>query len=206
MKSIDWKKLFLSSSKKNKLEVYAKELDRFNKKIPLFSRKKGVDFCWELILDSYLAGQLLLKDSSQRCISDIGSGAGFPGVLLAVLDPDREIWLFESNRKKADFLKYICWKLNLKNVEVKHTTIQREKAIKCAVSKAFFPLSKRLLLTGPCFRKGAFYYHLQTSHWKKEWENTDKSTKKLWQVKAVKEYNHSHLPGKRVLLKMQKLL
>ena len=206
MKPLNRKEFFLSPVKSDKLEVYVRELCRFNKKIPLFSRKKGMNFCWELILDSLLAGQLLLKDSSQKCISDIGSGAGFPGVLLAILDPKREIWLFESNRKKADFLKYICWKLNLKNTEVKHTAIQREKAkLECAVSKAFFSLDKRLFLTGPCFKKGAFYYHLQTSDWKEEWENTGKDTKKLWQVKVVKKYHHPLLPGERVLLKTQRL-
>ncbi len=200
-----WNK-FLRDSQIKKFSVYVEALCSFNKVIPLYSRKKGKDFCQELILDSVLAGQILLKDSDHELISDIGSGAGFPGLVLATLDAKRMFWLFEPNKKKADFLKYTCWKMKLKNVQVKNIPIQQEKTfLKCAVSKAFLSLNERLFLTKSRFEKNSFYYHLQTPDWKKKWENGNKEVKKLWKIQEVKSYNHPLLSGKKTLLKTVKL-
>jgi len=51
--------------------------------------------------------------------ADIGSGAGFPGIPIAIARPDIKMVLYESRRLKALFLKNVVEKLNLKNVEVR---------------------------------------------------------------------------------------
>ena len=187
-----------------KLKIYAQNLAHFNKSMAFYSRKKPADFCWNLILDSLLAGQILLKDCAFSCISDIGSGAGFPGLVLAVLDPARDIQLFEPHKKKAGFLEHIIWKMNLQNVRVKNIPIQEEKTLlKCGVSKAFLPLSQRLSLTESCFEKGATYYHLQSPAWKRQ--KIDKKLEKLWKIQELQRYSHPLLPGPRLLLKSQRL-
>jgi len=53
-------------------------------------------------------------------VADIGSGAGFPGIPIAIARPDIKMVLYESRRLKALFLKNVIEKLNLKNVEVRH--------------------------------------------------------------------------------------
>ena len=202
MKTPDGKNHSLNPSQTKALEVYSKELYHFNKTIPLYSRRQKDNFCQEMILDSLLAGRILLKDCSHRIIADIGSGAGFPGIVLAVLDPSREFWLFEPNKKKAAFLEYAGWKMSLTNIKVKNIPVQQEKtALNCAVSKAFLSLHQRLTVTQTAFKPGAYYYHLQSPNWKKEWQKKAVDIQKKWKIKIVKQYQHPFFSTKRVLLR-----
>lgn len=63
--------------------------------------------------------------------ADVGSGGGLPGIPLAVVLPNTEVTLFESVRKKADFLRYAAEELRLGNVRVVNARIEeaaREEA------------------------------------------------------------------------------
>ena len=51
-------------------------------------------------------------------IADVGSGAGFPGIPLAVVEPARHFALIEATGKKCDFLRYVAAELALANVEI----------------------------------------------------------------------------------------
>ena len=67
-------------------------------------------------LDSLLL-QSLLKDEDKNLI-DIGTGAGFPGMMLAIFNEDKNFTLLDSVRKKTDFLELVKNDLDLKNVEI----------------------------------------------------------------------------------------
>ena len=67
-------------------------------------------------LDSLLL-QNLLKEEDETLI-DIGTGAGFPGMMLAIFNENKKFTLLDSVRKKTDFLELIKSELNLKNVEI----------------------------------------------------------------------------------------
>lgn len=69
------------------------------------------------VLDSLLPAQWLPEGGLAL---DVGSGAGFPGLPLAVLRPGLRVFLVESDRKKASFLKVAVADLGLKNVTVLH--------------------------------------------------------------------------------------
>ena len=190
----------LTDSQRKKLTIYVEELLRFNKKFSLYSRKKPKDFIYELILDSLQAGKLLLKDNSQECIADIGSGAGFPGVVLSLLDSQRDFILFEPHQKKSEFLHYVTWKMGLKNIQIKPIPVQKTKEkLSCATSKAFFSLKKRLLLTAPVFKKNGIYYHFQSSKSKDQWSKTPLELRKMWKKEEIKIYIHQG--QERALLK-----
>ena len=202
MQQFNWTNIPLKPLEVKKLKIYIQELCHFNKKIPLYSRQKNEEFCWELILDSLLAGKILFKDSSHPIIADIGSGAGFPGVVLAILSPERKFILFEPHQKKAAFLEYITWKMNLKNIQIKNIPVQKGKGLlNCAVSKAFLSLGQRLALTKPCFKKGAFYYHFQSLNWRQHWEKIPKDIRGSWQIEKVEEYSYLPFLSQRVLIK-----
>ena len=51
-------------------------------------------------------------------VIDLGSGAGFPGVPFAMLAPEVQVTLIESNQKKATFLRELIFLLDLKNARV----------------------------------------------------------------------------------------
>ena len=181
----------LTNIQNEKLTIYAEELFRFNKKFSLYSRKKPKNFIWELILDSLQAGKVLLKDSPHKCIADIGSGAGFPGIVLSLLAPKRIFYLFEPHQKKSEFLHYVTWKMGIKNVQIKAIPVQKTKEkLSCATSKAFFSLHKRLLLTAPVFKKNGVYYHFQSSLDEALWRKTPSELRKIWKMEGIKKYTH----------------
>jgi len=64
------------------------------------------------LLDSLAAGPLLRG----RRVLDAGTGAGFPGLPLAIVEPDREFELVDSNNKKVMFVQHMAGLLGLENV------------------------------------------------------------------------------------------
>ncbi|HYM46262.1 MAG TPA: 16S rRNA (guanine(527)-N(7))-methyltransferase RsmG [Solirubrobacteraceae bacterium] len=69
------------------------------------------------LADSLTALELGLVCSG-RAIADLGSGAGFPGVALAVALPTAQVSLVESQRRKCEFLKRLCLAAEIQNVRV----------------------------------------------------------------------------------------
>lgn len=67
------------------------------------------------IEDSIYPTNFIEKPSS---ILDVGTGAGFPGMILAIAYPDVKTVLCEPRQKRASFLKYVAMELQLSNVEV----------------------------------------------------------------------------------------
>ena len=199
-----WASSLLSPDQQEKLCVYVQQLLHFNKTVALFSRKKSEGFCWEMILDSLVAGKIVLEELKNAEIADIGSGNGFPGIVWALLQPSCSFLLFEPNKKKAQFLEYCIWKMNLKNVEVKNIRIEEyPEKIKYGVSKAFLSLKERLILTEPVFISGASYYHFCSIGWEKEWQNLSVDLQSKWQFLA-KNYSIPSFLSERVLLKTTK--
>ncbi|MEA4925258.1 MAG: 16S rRNA (guanine(527)-N(7))-methyltransferase RsmG [Syntrophomonadaceae bacterium] len=91
-------------------------LEEENKKQNLISRKTGPEEIEQHVKDSLQVLQWI--SLSGRQVVDIGSGAGFPGLILALACPDCYVTLVESDLKKSGFLKYACTELNLSNVEI----------------------------------------------------------------------------------------
>jgi len=60
----------------------------------------------------------ILRPYSPASLIDLGSGAGFPGIPLAMLMPETKVTLIESNQKKSTFLKEVIFALKLANVSV----------------------------------------------------------------------------------------
>ena len=193
----------LTDKQIQQLKVYSFLLIQFNKVCALYSRQKTSTFCWNLIWDSLVASKFLLKDAPKgQALADIGSGAGFPGLVLAILDPSRKVLLYEPQNKKAQFLNYAGFKIGLSNIEVKKMPIQQEKCIlKLAVSKAFLPLDKRLQLAQGAFKKGAMYYHLQSLGWQQDWDKVAPHIKQNWQIKEIKKYKAPLNNSQKVLLR-----
>lgn len=55
---------------------------------------------------------------------DVGTGAGFPGLVLAIALPEQEFHLLDSNSKKIRFLRHMIYKLGLRNVTVHHGRVE----------------------------------------------------------------------------------
>jgi 16S rRNA (guanine527-N7)-methyltransferase len=90
------------------------ELADWNTRMNLTAIRDPAEAVDKHLLDS-LAVRPLLKGLA---VADVGSGAGFPGLPLAVADTDRRFVLVESTGKKAKFLRHVVARLDLPNVEV----------------------------------------------------------------------------------------
>ena len=91
----------------------------FNKTHNIFSRKDNQEVFHKDILDCHPIIQYLKKEKTAL---DLGSGGGFPGILLSITKPKNKIYLIESSAKKCYFLRSVADKLSLNN-----TTIINEK-------------------------------------------------------------------------------
>lgn len=89
-----------------------------NKKFNLTSLDSKDDFIVKNILDSLLVVKFLQEDLSCKRVVDIGSGAGLPGIPLAIYYPNTKFYLLEPTTKRANFLKQVIEFLKLENVEV----------------------------------------------------------------------------------------
>jgi 16S rRNA (guanine527-N7)-methyltransferase len=85
------------------------------------------------------------------CVADVGSGAGLPGIPLALVRPDWRVVLLESNQKKAVFLQQARIELGLKNVEVVAERVENfspKKKFDTVISRAFSSLAVYVQLAG----------------------------------------------------------
>ena len=81
---------------------------------------------------------------------DVGSGAGLPGLVLALMRPDWEFELLDSNSKKCSFVQQAAIELNIKNIQVTCARVQdwkKAKKFDGIISRAFAGLEKFVVLT-----------------------------------------------------------
>ena len=90
------------------------ELARWNKRVNLTAIREPLEMITGHLLDS-LSVRPLLRGSS---VLDVGTGAGFPGLPLAIVEPERSFTLLDSNNKKVMFVEHIAGLLGLDNVIV----------------------------------------------------------------------------------------
>lgn len=56
--------------------------------------------------------------SNVNCVADVGTGAGFPALVLKIIMPEKQFYLIEVSKKKIDFLNLVISKLGLKNIDI----------------------------------------------------------------------------------------
>jgi 16S rRNA (guanine527-N7)-methyltransferase len=137
--------------------IYLQELQTWNARVNLTGLKSPRDMVIKHFLDS-LAVLPFLDDAPS--LADLGSGAGFPGLVLKLARPDLNLTLVESRGKKVAFLEYLVALWQLPGVEViqAHLTpkLAREWGPRFAMvtSRATFPLRSFLELAAPLLLPG----------------------------------------------------
>jgi 16S rRNA (guanine527-N7)-methyltransferase len=102
----------------NKREIFEKFrllLLEYNEKYNLTSILDEKEIYYKHFLDSALGADLFSKNAR---VAEVGSGAGFPSMVLKILRPDLQLDLFESISKKCEFLKVVVDKLGFTNVHI----------------------------------------------------------------------------------------
>ena len=96
----------------DKLRCLGQELLRWNKTHNLTGYSRWQQVALSLILDSLM---MLPYCQGESCL-DIGAGAGFPGLVLAMARPHMRVVLIDARRKRVSFQQHICRLLKLSNV------------------------------------------------------------------------------------------
>lgn len=104
----------------NKLDTYATMLIEYNKKFNLTAITKKEDIYLKHFYDSLTITKAIDLNKNLK-ILDIGTGAGFPGLVLKIFFPNIELTLLDSNNKKILFLNEVIKELDLKHVTCIHS-------------------------------------------------------------------------------------
>lgn len=137
----------LSAAQGESLLKLLNELNDWNQRINLTAIRDPQQQLSKHLLDS-LSIQPYLRG---RYIADIGTGAGFPGLPLAVINPDKEFLLIDSINKKLRFVEHAAAVMQLSNVSVLHTRAQDYRPVRlfdCVVSRAMGSIENFVLWCG----------------------------------------------------------
>lgn len=137
----------LSAAQGESLLKLLNELNDWNQRINLTAIRDPQQQLSKHLLDS-LSIQSYLQG---RYIADIGTGAGFPGLPLAVINPDKEFLLIDSINKKLRFVEHAAAVMQLSNVSVLHTRAQDYRPVRlfdCVVSRAMGSIENFVLWCG----------------------------------------------------------
>ncbi len=173
------------------LRLYHSELLKFNVRLNLVSRSTEREADEIHFADCILAGLALSKVKLDKPVYDLGSGNGLPGLVMALMRPDSQFLLVESDSRKCEFLKHMIAVLNIRNCRVLNVRLETLKSseMSLAMSRGFANISKTLLAVNKCFTKGGRFYHLKGSNWGTEIAAIPTQIISLWSPELVSEYS-----------------
>lgn len=210
------RELFISEVKKLNIDltgVMLKQLDKYyqllvewNEKINLTAITEEKDVYLKHFYDSLTLCKVIdLNDEDSLC--DIGTGAGFPGIVLKICFPHLKLTLVDALNKRINFLQLVCNELNLDNVVCVHARAE-EYALKnrdlfdVVTARAVAPLNVLLEYSIPLVRKSKYFIALKGN----EDINESSNALKVLNCKIVDE-NKFLLPlenSNRTIIKIKK--
>ena len=147
------------------------------------------------VLDS-LAIADLPEYRDAETIIDVGTGAGFPGALLAIVDPEKEFTLLDSTLKRLKVIDEFAQTLNISNLRTVHARAEEisrkpeySQAFDICVSRAVANLEKLSGWCLPFVRKGGFFIAYKGENYEEELAQASKVLKKN---KAALSYVESY--------------
>ena len=138
----------LSQEAAGKLLRLLDELSRWNKAHNLTAITQREEMITHHLLDSLSIHSALHGET----VADVGTGAGFPGLPLAVVNPQRRFTLIDSNNKKVRFVAHAARTLGLSNVAAVHARAEAPwpgKSFDSVVARAFAALPELLAKVRP---------------------------------------------------------
>jgi len=196
----------LDDAAADKLFIYKDFLKEYNEKVNLTSIVADEEIIVKHFLDSLTVLHALPPDISQRVkIIDIGTGAGFPGLVLKIAWENIDLVLVDSTRKKIRFLEEATERLGLNGVECIHARAEelaRQKpelagSFDYAVSRAVARLAKLAEYCLPYVRPGGEFIAMKGRNYQEELDEAQKIIKKLGaEVLDAKEVT---LPGSDIV-------
>lgn len=164
---------------KEKIYQFVNKAIQFNKHHNIFQRTSAEEVLKKDVEESL---QINSHISKQDTILDIGSGGGFPGIVIAISNPKTQTHLVESNQKKAYFLKQIKHDLFLDNLIVHNQRIESRNNLgefSLITARAFATIEKILTLSENNLLQSGKYVLFKGTKNKIEEELTSLNTNKF---------------------------
>lgn len=149
-------KLSISSEQQEKLLSYLESLNKWNQAYNLTSVRDPKEMISKHLLDSLALIPWITGDR----IIDVGTGAGLPGIPLAICMPEKQFVLLDSDGKKTRFLTQVVFQLGLSNVKIEQARVEEyvpEVLLDVVLTRAFSDLQEMLQKTRHlCSNNGLF--------------------------------------------------
>jgi 16S rRNA (guanine527-N7)-methyltransferase len=197
-----------------RLRIYHLELVRWTKKINLISPATVEEADRIHFADSILGCRLVMNDAKEANeFWDLGSGNGFPGIVLGILNPSLGVICVDSDERKTAFIKQVIPRLELENIGARIQRLEKipAEAIGFSINRGLAALEKTLMLTERAVVKNGIVYSMKGADWKQELTAAEKVAGDKWQTDAIGEYtlpapiDTEAKPAKRVILKSVKI-
>ena len=130
----------ITDAQLDKLKQYVSLLQRWNKTYNLTAIRKPDEMIPAHIFDSLVVAPFI---EGKSCL-DVGSGAGLPGIPLAIMQPDRHFTMLDTNGKKTRFIQQAIIELGLSNADVTQSRVEEwkpEHRYDAIISRAFSSIS-----------------------------------------------------------------
>jgi len=128
---LDLKELIAASSL-NLTDIQVSQADKYLNQILKWNKTRNLvsrNLRKKDLADHFLDCAVLQKHLMPGSVIDLGTGSGFPGICLGIIDPNRELTLVDSNRKKTSFLINIKNELGLNSISIKNARVEEIKQI-----------------------------------------------------------------------------
>lgn len=136
----------ITTAMQDQLLAYLELLQKWGEVHNLTAIRNPEEMVMLHILDSLSITRFLHGNN----IVDVGTGAGLPGIPLAIMHPEKHFTLVDSNNKKTRFLNQVIYELGIKNIEVIHSRSEDfhpERCFDSIITRAFASLKEMLTAT-----------------------------------------------------------
>lgn len=152
----------IDDKKEEQFYNYMKLLLEWNEKINLTAITEQNDIILKHFIDSITINKYIEQSNS---IIDIGTGAGFPGIPLKIMNQNKKITLVDSLNKRINFLNEVCKEISLENIQCIHaraeelaSDLEYRENYETVVSRAVARLNVLIEYMLPFVKKEAYAY------------------------------------------------
>jgi 16S rRNA (guanine527-N7)-methyltransferase len=197
----------ISQEEISRFDIYLRELKAWNEKFNLTAIKDDREIVIKHFLDSLTPVRLIKPGST---VLDIGSGAGFPGIPLKIIEPSLNVTLIDSVNKKVTFMKHIIEELGLSGIEAIHTRAEDlAKTMKggfdVVISRALASLSDFIKIGEPLLAANGILIAMKGKNVDDEVKAAVKiMEKKKIRVRGVERFSLPLGAGERVIIVLER--
>lgn len=187
--ALNKRNVIITDKMMEQLDLYAAYLKEYNEKINLTAITE-----YEDVLDKHFYDSLLLIDRKiEGSLVDVGTGAGFPGVVLKIVLPELKVILVEPIGKRCVFLESLIDKLGLKDITVinergEDYSLKHREEYDYVTARAVSNLNSLIEVTGAMVKVDGYFICLRGKDGRQEIEVASKAIETMgFKVESIKD-------------------